>query len=205
MTSAADWDARYAAGSPWDGRPNVWVAQLTAGLAPARALDVAAGDGRHALWLAGLGWQVTALDFSATAVELGRASAERLAADGSLRGAISWQVADATTHAHAAASVDLVLVSYLHLPQPGATLALTHAAAALAPGGTFVLVGHDERNLAEGVGGPRDPAVLTSPGAVAAVLADAGLEVRRAEVGARQVAGADRPALDTVVLAVRPA
>ncbi|HQY33618.1 MAG TPA: class I SAM-dependent methyltransferase [Actinotalea sp.] len=201
---AAAWDARYAAASLWGSAPNVFVVRHTRGLTPGRARDVAAGDGRHAVWLAGEGWQVEALDFSATAIERGRAAAERVAAEGRLSGAITWRVADATTVEPEPGTADLVVMAYLHLPAPAAREALVRAAATLAPGGTFVLVGHDRSNLADGTGGPQDPAVLTDAGTVAATLAEAGLEVTLAEVAARPVDGASRPALDTVVVAVRP-
>ncbi|MDQ3610513.1 MAG: class I SAM-dependent methyltransferase, partial [Actinomycetota bacterium] len=68
------WDARYAdADRPWLSAPSGTVAGALAGLAPGRALDVATGTGRHAVWLASSGWQVTAVDFSAVGVAQGRA------------------------------------------------------------------------------------------------------------------------------------
>lgn len=201
--TAADWDARYATGSLWGTAPNVWVRQHVEPLVPGRARDVAAGDGRHALWLAGLGWQVEALDFSATAVERGRAAAAGLAAAGELPGGVTWRVADATTD-EPSPGADLVLVAYLHLPPQASAQALSRAAGSLAPGGTFLLVGHDLSNRTDGVGGPQDPAVLTDPTTVADLLTAAGLTVQVAEVAARPVEGAARPALDTVVVATRP-
>jgi hypothetical protein len=54
---AAAWDRRYAASEGvWGAEPNVWVAQELNGLAPGRALDLGAGEGRHAVWLAERGW-----------------------------------------------------------------------------------------------------------------------------------------------------
>ena len=65
---APEWDARYAA-TPmvWSAGPNALFAELAAGLPPGRALDVACGEGRTALWLAARGWQVRAVDFSPSA------------------------------------------------------------------------------------------------------------------------------------------
>ena len=199
----ADWDARYAAGAPWGSEPNVWVRAHTEDLRPGRALDVASGDGRHALWLAAQGWDVDAVDFSAVAVERGSARAERLAATGLLPGTVRWHVADVTTHLPPAARSDLVLLAYLHLPAPALATTLGHATRALAPGGLLVLVGHDRSNLTHGVGGPQDPAILTDAATVAEVLAAAGLRVRLATVEERPVPDADRPARDTVVVAER--
>ena len=86
----------------------------------------------------------------------------------------------------------------------GAMTALVGAAtAALAPGGTLLVIGHDLLNLTEGVGGPRDPAVLVTPEAVAAELP--GLEIEKAERVRRPVEGSDREAVDTLVRASRPA
>lgn len=202
--SAAAWDARYAAGSPWPQGPNATVHEIVAPLPPGRARDVACGDGRHAVWLAGLGWQVEAVDFSAVAVERGRRTAERLAADGALPGSVSWRVADVATDAPEPASADLVLLAFLHLPPEQAAAALELSVRAVAPGGLLLLVGHDRTNLDHGTGGPRHAEVLTDVEVVAGALRAGGLRVERAEVVPRGVEGAERPALDTVVLARHP-
>ena len=55
---------------------------------PGRALDLACGTGRNALWLAGRGWNVTAVDGSAAAIETLRVRAERAGV------AIDTQIAD---------------------------------------------------------------------------------------------------------------
>lgn len=207
--AARAWDARYAHGPVWTREPNVWVREATRDLAPGRALDVAAGDGRHALWLASLGWSVTAVDVSLEGMRQGAALARERAAthprQARAAGGVAWVVADARTPAIAPGSADLVVVAYLHLPADDLARALGHAADAVAPGGRAVVVGHDVRNPAEGTGGPQDLAVLTSPSTVASALRDHGLTVARAEVAVRPVPGAARPALDTVVVATRPA
>ena len=65
MDSAA-WDDRYAASDlVWSAEPNVWVRELCARMPPGRALDIAAGEGRNALWLAEQGWAVLAVDVAA--------------------------------------------------------------------------------------------------------------------------------------------
>jgi hypothetical protein len=78
---------------------------------------------------------------------------------------------------------------------------LARAAAAVAPGGTLVVVAHDLVNLTEGFGGPQDARVLTTPEAVSSLLQ--GLEVERAERVRRPVEGASRDAIDTLVRARR--
>jgi hypothetical protein len=68
----------------------------------------------------------------------------------------------------------------------------------------LLVVGHDSTNLTEGVGGPRDPAVLFSPEDIVGDLD--GLEIERAERAHRPVATDDGEvdAIDAVVRAVRP-
>jgi len=78
------------------------------------------------------------------------------------------------------------------------------AVAALAPGGTLLVVGHDTTNIADGVGGPQDSSVLFTPDDIVADLATSGLTLRieKAERVLRPVEGADRPAIDALVRAV---
>src|SRR5665811_1004282 len=76
MDSTA-WNQRYADSElVWSATPNIWVEQLTQDLPPGKALDIAAGEGRNALWLAARGWQVTAVDFSTVALQRARSLAE---------------------------------------------------------------------------------------------------------------------------------
>ncbi|MER7458776.1 class I SAM-dependent methyltransferase [Micromonospora sp. NPDC126480] len=195
-----EWDARYAAapGLVWTAEPNRFVVEELADLPPGRALDLAAGEGRNAVWLAERGWDVTAVDFSAVAVDRGRELARQ-------RGVpVRWQVADVTAYAPPAGGFDLVLIAYLHLPEPDLAAVLSRAREAVRPGGTVFVVGHDVANLSGGTGGPQDPAVLLTPEAVVAGLD--GLRIHRAETARRPVAvdGGTVDALDTVVAATRP-
>ena len=175
------WDERYAAvDRVWSSGPNQFLAAALADLPPGDALDLACGEGRNALWLAGLGWRVTALDFSRVAVERGR----RLAGEAGL--AVDWRVGDALTAV--LPPVDLVVVAYLQLAAEQRRTAVRRAWDCLRPGGTFFLVAHDRTNLAEGTGGPQDPAVLMTAADVVGDLADApGVEVVRAERVVRRV------------------
>src|SRR5699024_10463652 len=92
---------------------------------------------------------------------------------------------------------DAAVVMYLHLGADQRRRVLRAAAQALTPGGTLLVVGHDTTNLAHGVGGPQDSAVLFTAEDVVADLDGLGLNVRRAERVARTVDGAT--ALDAVV------
>jgi SAM-dependent methyltransferase len=194
------WDARYASspGLVWSAEANRFVVESVSGLAPGAALDLAAGEGRNAVWLAERGWRVTAVDFAAVAVERGR----ELAAQRGVQ--VEWRVADVTAYRPVPGSYDLVLISYLHLRAADLARVLDSARRALRPGGTLVVVGHDLANLRGGTGGPQDPAVLLTPEIVVDGLA--GLRIQRAETARRPVATADGTvdALDTVVVATRP-
>ncbi len=191
---AKAWDARYAETElMWSVEPNQFVANECADLPPGRALDLACGEGRNAIWLARQGWDVTASDFSAVALE----KARRLAGDLTLE----WVVADATTW-EPDGPYDLAVLAYLQLPADERRAAVRHAFAALGPGGTFLLVAHDTANLTDGTGGPQDAAVLMTVDDVLDDLADQDLEVVRAERVTRPVTGADgtvRDALDALV------
>ncbi|MGW2375748.1 MULTISPECIES: class I SAM-dependent methyltransferase [Kitasatospora] len=173
------WDDRYAASElVWGAAPNRWVVRELTGSTPGRALDLGAGEGRNAIWLATQGWEVTGLDFSAVALE----RAERLTAElpDEVADRLTWRHGDARTDEDPAA-YDLVLVAYLQLPAEDRRAALHRAADALAPGGTLLVIGHDLTNLTDGVGGPQDPAVLFTPEDVLADLAEYGLRTVRAE------------------------
>jgi SAM-dependent methyltransferase len=160
---AADWDERYSERQQWSSEPNALVAELLGGLPPGDAVDLAAGEGRHALWLAGRGWRVTAVDFSGVGLERGRgqAGADR----------VTWAQADVTRWSAEPASLDLVLVAYLHLPEADTIEMLTGAAGWLRPGGRLLVLGHDVENMDSGVGGPQDPAILHSVDRLAPVAA----------------------------------
>lgn len=171
------WDERYAASDlVWSAEPNRFVAEHTADLPPGTAVDLAAGEGRNALHLARRGWRVTAVDFSQTGLDKGRAVAGDLP--------VTWVRADASRWV-APTPVDLVVVAYLQLPAAQRRAAVRNAFASLAPGGTLLWVAHDSTNLAEGTGGPQDPAVLMT---AEDVLADLGAEARYDVVAAGRVA-----------------
>ncbi|MGN6636160.1 MAG: class I SAM-dependent methyltransferase [Oryzihumus sp.] len=185
------WNTRYAGSElVWSAGPNQWVESELDGLPPGRALDLACGEGRNALWLAGLGWQVTASDFAEQGLAKGRAAQARREATGE-RLAVQWVCADATSTTWPPDAFDLVVVAYLQLVPPLRREATRRAAAALAPGGTLLVVGHDSSNISHGWGGPQEPAVLFTAADVVDDLAGLGLEVVRAECVERHVEAED--------------
>ena len=174
------WDERYAATDlVWSAEPNQFVAAECADLPPGRAVDLAAGEGRNAIWLARRGWTVTAVDFSQVALDKGA----RLAGDTP----VTWVRADVTDWV-ARAPVDLVVVAYLQLPADERRTAVRAAYDALRPGGTLLWVAHDSSNLTEGTGGPQDPTVLMTAEDVLGDLDGRAVHVVRAERVAREVA-----------------
>ena len=212
---AGAWDARYAAADlVWSAGPNVWVRELCAPMRPGLALDVAAGEGRNALWLVEQGWAVVAADFSAVGVERMTEIADRRLAQ--RRSAFTAVVADATQPAPRPPSdllvdpgtdtggdqsaYDLVLISYLHLPRTDWGRAIAAAVHATVVGGAVLVIAHALRNLTEGVGGPQDATILLDPEDVIASAAELPVDVELAQLRRREVEGSDRPALDTVVL-----
>jgi SAM-dependent methyltransferase len=186
---ARDWNARYAETAlVWSAGPNRSLVSETAGLPAGRALDLACGEGRNAIWLGEQGWRVTGVDFSDVAIEKARLRAPEL----------DWRVADLLAFEPEPEGYDLVILFYLQLVAEELRTVLARAAGAVAPGGTLLLVAHDARNLTEGHGGPKDASVLYRPEDVVAAVG-AGFEVERAESVRRTVEGAPRDAIDALV------
>lgn len=195
MTSghgAQEWDSRYAGSDRvWSAAPNAWVAATIRNWFTGRALDLGAGEGRHAVWLASLGWQVTAVDFSPVGIERGRRGAQELGVD------VDWVVADVTTwEPPDGATFDLVLLAYLHLEGD----VLARARDWVAPGGALVVIGHALRNLTEGVGGPSDARLLHTEAEYRA--ASEGLVVEHLGEVVRHLPEGD--AIDLALVARRP-
>ncbi len=193
-----DWDRRYSdAENLWSARPNRFLVAEAEGLEPRRALDLACGEGQNAIWLATLGWDVTGVDYSEVAIGKARTRAAR---DGV---GVEFVCADLVEYEPEVGAFDLVVVLYLHIRADERRQVLAKASGALAPGGTFLLIGHDLTNMTDGVGGPSDPSIHCTPDEIASELP--GLEIEKAERVFRDVAGADRPAIDALVRARRAA
>lgn len=200
-TDAGVWDRRYSAPDlVWGPEPNRRLVAEVEALTPGRALDLGGGQGRNAVWLASRGWDVTIVDFSRAGLD----RAEEMARQQGV--AVTAVQADVGDYRPPAGEFDLVIVLYLQVPDPVLGAAVSGASRALAPGGTFLLIGHDVDNLDRGHGGPPDPAILQSPDQVTGFLED-DLEVVAAQRIDRVVDTPDGPrtAIDTLVRAIRPA
>jgi SAM-dependent methyltransferase len=196
------WDERYAASEQtFTPEPNHLVVAEVGNLAPGRAVDLATGEGRHALWLASRGWRVAAVDFSQVGVRRAQSRARAAGVD------IAVAVADVYELRWPESRFDLVLAAFFH-PRPAVRAGLYRAiAGALAPGGSFVQVSYDVLNAREGGAGPKDPDVLMDTAVIAGDLSGLGLHVARAETVRVRVPdndGGETNVVDSVIRAVRP-
>lgn len=194
----AFWDERFADadGSLYGSRPNAIVKAVVKHLDPGDALDLGCGDGRNAVWLAESGWSVTAVDISPVALS----QARRRAASAELE--LETVEADLRHWRPVPDSADLVVLSFVHLPQPERGELHRKAAQALRPGGRLILVAHAVENLSGGVGGPQDAALLPSVDEVVHELR--GLIIDRCQLIARPIGQVEQYALDLVAMARRP-
>ena len=155
MASAMDsasWDRRYEGRElVWTAEPNRFLVAEAEALAPGRAIDLACGEGRNAIWLAERGWQAVGADFS----EVGLQKARELAHERGVN--VEWVAADLLDYRPDPRAFDLVLVFYLQVPAAQRRPILQAAAEAVAPGGTFLLVAtrqHQPRARARRPAGP---------------------------------------------------
>ncbi|RIV37391.1 FAD-dependent oxidoreductase [Micromonospora radicis] len=146
MFTEAAWEHRYQSRpAVWSGQANPQLVAEVDGLPPGRALDVGSGEGADAVWLAGRGWRVTGVDISATALR--RAAEHARAAGAQVAELIEWTHADLLRWSPAPAAYDLVSAQFLHLPTQPRREVFARLAAAVAPGGRLLIVGHHPWDL----------------------------------------------------------
>ncbi|WP_099024982.1 class I SAM-dependent methyltransferase [Mycolicibacterium palauense] len=153
-TVAAEWDQRYAAwaSSLPEGEPNAVLVDAAAGLKPGRALDIGCGVGAEAIWLAERGWTVTGLDVSQIALDAAAARARRAGV------AVHWLQGTLDSADLAPGGFDLVCAHYpalRHSPGRDAQRALL---AAVASGGTLLVVHHADVDVEKAKSYGFDPA-----------------------------------------------
>jgi SAM-dependent methyltransferase len=193
---AERWDRRYAAEERvFSGGPNQFVVEALSNLPAGRALDMAAGEGRHALWLARRGWRVTAVDFSRVGLDKGRQGAE---AEG-LR--VDWVVEDLYRYAPPRASFELVLMTHFHPRPADRRRVFGGAVEALVPGGHLLVVGRHVDDIGrDGGRGPSDPELRYTPEELAGQFPPE-LILERCEAVRRTIDGDDGPIELTDVVA----
>lgn len=191
------WNSRYAdVERLFSSKPNALLAEFAAGLAPGRAVDIGAGEGRNAIWMAKAGWSVTAVDVS----DVGLARAAEHAAEEGVE--LDCVVADWRKY-RAASPFDLAVISFMHPAQDERASMFAGMGEMLAPGGHLFIVGVDLSEL--GRRGPRDPERLYTPERLRAALK--GFEVLRCEKVAYDGESTEgpRPVVDSVAIGRRPA
>jgi len=134
----ADWDHRYGDNQVWSGNPNGTLVNEIDGRTAGRALDVGAGEGGDAVWLAEQGWTVTASDVSQRALK-------RVAAEAQRRGLrVECHHVDANAlGAFEGGAFDLVSAQYASIPRTPDGRGVRNLIDAVAPGGTLLVVSHD--------------------------------------------------------------
>lgn len=181
------WEERYRSGHMGEhhGWVNPHLVAEAGDLAPGTALDAGCGEGASALWLAAHGWQVTGVDISATAL----ARAREQAAAAGVTDRVEWVEADLTDWLPPAEHFDLVTTHYVHAAGLREEF-FRSLAAAVAPGGTLLVVGHQP---AEADDDPHAPAPGTHVTAeeIAAVLDPDRWDIVVAAARSRTAAGHD--------------
>jgi 2-polyprenyl-3-methyl-5-hydroxy-6-metoxy-1,4-benzoquinol methylase len=177
--------------------PNPQLIAEVGDLRPGRALDAGCGHGVDTLWLAAQGWQVTAVDFSASALAHGRSTAEALGADIAER--IAWVEGDLATWNAVPAHYDLVLCLYVHVAGSMGEM-VRRMASGVAPGGTLFMVGHRPVDPATGAATRAAGQVQVSVEAATAALDPRSWQLVVAEERPRAAAGSG---VDAVIRARR--
>lgn len=162
--SSTFWNERYAGHDLVYGeKPNDFLASMKDRFPPAgpradpvprRALDIAAGEGRNALFLASLGFETVAMDQS----EVGMHKALRLAKERGL--ALRTVAADLSDFDAEAGSFDVISSTFVHLPAPLRARVHRGVARWLRPGGVYVLEAYGPEQIRRDTGGPKDPLLL---------------------------------------------
>ena len=198
----ASWDRRWTQavrehpGKIAGRRASAHLLTETADLHPGRALDAGCGHGAEAVWLASRGWRVTAVDYSATALDIARSRAEAIGAD--LAERIEWTEDDLTTWAPPPGTFDLVLSLYVHVEGSVGEM-VRRLGAGVAPGGTLLLVGHRSIDPATGAPTPAAGQVQVSVDEAVDALDPSDWRIEVAEERPRVEAG---EGVDAVVRAI---
>ena len=201
------WDEKYSTEEfIYTKVVNRFVAELC-GKIPAfgskRAIELAGGEGRNAVWLAHQGWHIENIDFSQKALDKYLAFAE----EEGVADLCSATRADATLFEPQVSPVELAVIGYLQIPEEQLEIATKRIAGFVAKGGYLMGVWHSRDNLAGGFGGPRDPDVLPNVETITKALDGTGLtiEVLENREGQIQTKEGLKPSTTLVLLAKRGA
>ena len=162
------WDKTWAEIGATGSGSDELLAQQVGHLSPGRALEIGCGLGGNAIWLAQNGWQVTAVDYSAVAIE----KAKQLASESEV--SVDFVVADASVY-QPQESFDLITSFYIQLFPVQRAIMLANMSKVLAPGGTLLLVSHDKSGSPSGWS-EEDLLSLTDPEEIVRELSDLRIE-----------------------------
>jgi len=181
---------------------NQFVVELCGGLEPGKAIDVAGGEGRNAVWLAEQGWTVEVIDFAPNAL----AKARKLAEERGVAEHVLTTEASALEFEAQLAPVDLALVAYLHIYSHQFAQAMAKTVAAIRPGGHLMGVWHALENLQFNSHGPQNPDSLPSVESLSKLCTELGLEVLTLENrdGKVRTDEGPKPSVTVVLLARKP-
>lgn len=197
------WEDRYSGERVWSGRVNPQLAAEAADLAPGRALDIGCGEGGDTIWLAGRGWDVTAVDFADAAL----ARTAEHADQAGVGGRVETRRVDVRAFEPSGETWDLVSSQFMHLPDGGMPDLVRRLAAAVAPGGTLLVVGHHPDDLATGMRHGHHSFLFTAESLLPGVPAGFEVEVceSRTRTQAHPHTGEDVTVRDSVLRARRVA
>jgi cyclopropane fatty-acyl-phospholipid synthase-like methyltransferase len=152
------WDERYSdADFAYGTAPNAFLASMAERLPNVgQALDIGAGEGRNALFLAACGLNVLAVDQS----EIGLHKAQRLAQERGLM--LRTQALDLHDFDADHNSFDVISSIFVHLPATLRAAVYRRVAVWLKPGGLFLLEAYAPDQIERDTGGPKDPSLLAS-------------------------------------------
>lgn len=200
---SAFWDEHYgSAPALWSGRPNPVLVAEASDLPPGRAIDIGCGEGADALWLAQRGWSVLGVDVSQVALDRAAGPAD----EAGLGDRIVWEQRDLLTWSPEPRSLDLVSAQFFHLPADLRPRVYDGLAAAVAPGGTFLVVAHHPSDLDTTMPRPPVEELFFTADELAARLAEDEWEVQLAEARPRTAVdpdGREVAIVDTVLKARR--
>jgi SAM-dependent methyltransferase len=196
------WDKKYSVDEyVYSTQVNRFVEEHLASLPPGKMIDLAGGEGRNTIFFAEKSWQAENIDLSSVALEKCRALAQQR--DVSDR--VFTNHASALDFTSSLAPVDLGLIGYLQINRDDLEIAISRLVKQISPGGIFFGVWHALENLADGFGGPQNPAVLPNVLSMTQILSALPLEVIFVENRDGQVQTRDglRPSITLTAMAKR--
>ena len=160
------WDQRYAEqGFAYGSEPNDFLVEQAGRIRPGgKVLCLAEGEGRNAVWLAGRGFEVTAIDQSA----VGLAKAAKLAAERGVQ--VKWVQGDLAVFSLEPGAWDGIVSIWAHTPPSIRVPLHRRVVEGLRPGGVLVLESYAPAQIALGTGGPKEPALLMTEAGLRAEL-----------------------------------